>query len=37
MFSFLDKIRGLHIASILSAGILPTLLLRPQGMLLLSL
>ncbi|RVX04304.1 hypothetical protein CK203_018476 [Vitis vinifera] len=31
MFSFLDKFRGLHIASILSAGILPTLLLRPPG------
>lgn len=31
MFSFLDKFRGHHIASILSAGILPNLLLRLPG------
>lgn len=32
MLSFLDKYRGHHIASTLSAGILPSLLLKPPGM-----
>ncbi|KAJ0096235.1 hypothetical protein Patl1_16066 [Pistacia atlantica] len=31
MFSFLDKLCGHHIASTLSAGILPILLLRLPG------